>query len=255
VPGQACDIWPGAPRPQPGHGQSQAIGLRCFSSGPEQILGHGHGLVDRHPRDAHFGETDRTARSDRGLRIVDRHAAQRSCVVYSKGLLASTCPDSQAKIEVVHGDGRIMLEREFADAGSQKYDVIVLDAFRGASPPIHLMTAEAFDIYLKHLTPNGVLAVNIDLDTLDISPLHRGLAEKFGLEVHWFETPDEGDDCDSAVSWALYTKDPNFFTAPGVEPGISAWPDDGVTRLLWTDANANLFSVINWRNVLNLDDN
>ncbi len=153
--------------------------------------------------------------------------------------------DSLAKVEISHGDGRILLERELA-AGSQQFDILVVDAFRGASPPIHLMTAEAFDIYLKHLAPNGVLAVNFELDTLDVAPLHRGLAEKFNLGVRWFETPTEGEDCDGAVSWALYTRDAGFFAAPGVAPGVSPWRDRRDTRLVWTDANANLFSVINW---------
>jgi hypothetical protein len=154
--------------------------------------------------------------------------------------------DSKAKVDILHGDGRILLERELQAGDPQQFDVLVVDAFRGAAPPLHLMTAEAFDIYLKHLAPDGVLAINFELDTFELAPLHRGLAAKFGLGVKWFETPNDGDDCDETVSWAIYTRDPGFFDAPGVSPGISPWRDGRETRLLWTDANSNLMSIINW---------
>src|SRR5438105_5554542 len=51
--------------------------------------------------------------------------------------------DSAAKIDVVHGDGRLTLERELT-TGSQQYDLLHVDAFRGNAPPVHLMTKEAF---------------------------------------------------------------------------------------------------------------
>jgi len=162
--------------------------------------------------------------------------------------------DSKANVEVLHGDGRILLERELQAGKPQAYDVIVVDAFRGASPPLHLMTAEAFDIYLKHLAPDGVLAINFEIDTFDMAPLHRGLAHRFGLQAGWFETPDEGDDCDDTVSWALYTKDQGFLTAPEMAAGLSPWRDGKDTRLVWTDADANLMSIISWDKVLHAAD-
>ena len=55
---------------------------------------------------------------------------------------------------------------------------------------MHLMTQEAFDIYLKHIEPDGIIAINFELDTFELAPLHRGLAAKFGLDVRWFETPE-----------------------------------------------------------------
>jgi hypothetical protein len=162
--------------------------------------------------------------------------------------------DSKANVEVLHGDGRILLERELQAGKPQAYDVIVVDAFRGASPPLHLMTAEAFEIYLKHLAPDGVLAINFEIDTFDMAPLHRGLAHRFGLQAGWFETPDEGDDCDDTVSWALYTKDQDFLKAPEMAAGLSPWRDGKDTRLVWTDADANLMSIISWDKVLHAAD-
>lgn len=153
--------------------------------------------------------------------------------------------DSQAKVEIVLGDGRLMLEREAEGGKSQRYDVIVMNAFRGASPPMHLMTREAFDIYLRHLEPDGVLAINFELDTLEVAPLHRGLAAAAGLDVNWVETASE-DGCEDPISWALYTRDKAFWEVPQVKAAISPWRDGSQSRLLWTDRSSSLMSVVPW---------
>jgi len=153
--------------------------------------------------------------------------------------------DGKAHTEVVLGDGRLVLERELAAQGSQAFDVLVLNAFRGAAPPMHLMTKEAFDIYLGHLAEDGILAVNFELDTFEMAPLHRGMARKFATTVRWFETRDS-ESCDGAISWALYSKDKAFFEVPAVKKAISAWRDRRRTELVWTDTDNNLMSIINW---------
>ncbi len=53
-------------------------------------------------------------------------------------------------------DGRVGLSRS-----QQKYDLIVLDAYRPPYIPWHLTTREFFTIARQHLTDQGVLAVNI----------------------------------------------------------------------------------------------
>ncbi|MBN9435808.1 fused MFS/spermidine synthase [Bosea sp. (in: a-proteobacteria)] len=153
--------------------------------------------------------------------------------------------DSQAKVEIVLGDGRLLLEREVEGGRSQNYDVIVMNAFRGASPPMHLMTKEAFDIYLRHLKPDGVLAINFELDTLEVAPLHRGLAAASGLDVSWVETASENG-CEDPISWALYTRDKGFWEVPEVKAAMSPWRDGSQSRLLWTDRNSNLMSIVPW---------
>ena len=65
--------------------------------------------------------------------------------------------DTPARVETVLGDGRLMLERE----PDQHFDVMVMDAFSGDSVPVHLITREAFQMYFRHLKPDGILAVNI----------------------------------------------------------------------------------------------
>ena len=57
--------------------------------------------------------------------------------------------DSEAKIDIVLGDGRLSLEQE----PPQGFDVLVVDAFSGDSIPVHLLTREAFELYFRHLKP------------------------------------------------------------------------------------------------------
>jgi spermidine synthase len=61
-----------------------------------------------------------------------------------------------ASVKVVIGDARTETLRL-----TEKYDVIVLDAFSGDSPPFHLLTKEAFADLKGRLAPNGVVVANI----------------------------------------------------------------------------------------------
>ena len=79
--------------------------------------------------------------------------------------------DSKATVEIVLGDARISLERELRN-GSQRFDVMVLDAFSGDAIPAHLLTREAFALYLRHLRePDGVIAINVTNRVLNLRPV------------------------------------------------------------------------------------
>ena len=70
------------------------------------------------------------------------------------------------------------LEYELARGENQHFDLLFIDAFSGDSIPIHLLTVEAFEVYLKHLSPDGVLAVhitNLHLDFRDPSGPSRNI--------------------------------------------------------------------------------
>ncbi|MFZ9500935.1 MAG: fused MFS/spermidine synthase [Beijerinckiaceae bacterium] len=153
--------------------------------------------------------------------------------------------ETRAQTDVLLGDGRLVLERQLAAGQKQNFDVLVMNAFRGASPPMHLMTQEAFEVYLAHLAPDGVLAINFELDTFEMAPLHRGMARRFGLDVRWFETA-ESEECEQPISWALYTRDKAFFETPEVKEEISEWRDKGRAEIVWTDKSSNLMSILNW---------
>jgi spermidine synthase len=61
-----------------------------------------------------------------------------------------------SSVKVIVGDARTETARL-----TEKYDVIVLDAFSGDSPPFHLLTREAFADLKEKLAPNGLIVANI----------------------------------------------------------------------------------------------
>jgi spermidine synthase len=61
-----------------------------------------------------------------------------------------------ASVKVIIGDARTETSRL-----TEKYDVIMLDAFSGDSPPFHLLTREAFADLKKRLSDGGLVVANI----------------------------------------------------------------------------------------------
>ncbi|MGY2488884.1 spermidine synthase [Cupriavidus sp. CP313] len=96
---------------------------------------------------------------------------------------------AQAK-QVIIGDARLKLEQQPADV---LYDVIALDAFTGDSVPIHLLTREAFQLYRRHLKPDGFIVINITNNYLNLYPVVRLQAEALGMGFRNKYQPPEPD--------------------------------------------------------------
>ena len=61
-------------------------------------------------------------------------------------------------------DGRIFVTdgRQFLTTQDETYEIIVLDAFGSSSIPFHLVTEESFGLIAARLSPDGVLAINVE---------------------------------------------------------------------------------------------
>ncbi|MBL8521606.1 MAG: fused MFS/spermidine synthase [Betaproteobacteria bacterium] len=145
--------------------------------------------------------------------------------------------NSYATVQVTLGDARLVLERE----APQKYDVLVIDAFSSDSIPVHLITREATAVYARHLAPDGVIAFHVSNRYLDLIPVVRGLADSAGLKWRWIhEATEEG----SIVSdWFLMSPVESSLQGEKLDKSSKAIPA-GQKRLLWTDDNNNLLSVL-----------
>ena len=111
-------------------------------------------------------------------------------------------PDSPANKTIILGDARISLENELAKNGSNNFDLLVMDVFSSDSVPVHLITKEAFDIYLKHLAPGGMLAANISTRYLDLIPVMWQLSKHFNLNMVVIPTEPDGKLASSSL-WVL----------------------------------------------------
>jgi hypothetical protein len=150
---------------------------------------------------------------------------------------------SRAQIEIVPGDARLSLENELAASGSQNYDVLILDVFSSDSIPIHLLDAEAFDLYLKHLRADGILAVNISNRHLNLVPVVWTLADHLGLRRVVISDPGSLPDIFPSL-WMLMSRDPSLLDAAGILS--HAIPMNGYVSpvKLWTDDFSNLIQIL-----------
>lgn len=153
--------------------------------------------------------------------------------------------DSQAEIQLALGDARLVLARELSENGPQGYDLLVMDAFSSDSVPTHLITREAFALYLEHLAPGGIIAVNITNRHLNLTPVLWRAADSFGLyAVKISQTPEETNQRAYPNEWVLFSRDPAVLSAPVFQSaGVPLAPAPPNVRL-WTDDYSNLFQIL-----------
>ncbi len=165
-------------------------------------------------------------------------------VVRLAGEYFSYLEDSAAEVEVVLGDGRIALSRELRENGSQKFDILAVDAFSGDAIPVHLLTREAFALYWEHLAEGGVLAVHVSNLYLDLHPVVRGLAEERNLPVVLIQSAGDLEKEIYATDWVLITENGSFLADPKVAASFTPWMGASRDTVLWTDDYSNLFEIL-----------
>jgi SAM-dependent methyltransferase len=150
--------------------------------------------------------------------------------------------DSPARIEVILGDARLSLERE----PPQAFDLLVLDAFSGDAIPTHLLTLEAFEVYLRHLQPAGLLAIHITNRHVDLNPVVEGLARYFGLHTARIRSDLNEAQGAAASVWLLVARDAEFFARPKIRTALDPAPSasEHSHLLLWRDDYSNLLEVL-----------
>ncbi len=170
--------------------------------------------------------------------------------------------NSRAEIEIVLGDGRLSLERELEDSGSRQFDLLVMDAFTSDAIPVHLLTQEAFRIYVQHLRSNGILAVQVSNRHLHLSPLVSRLGASVGLHSLHVQNRNISGYSSEQSKWVLLSQDPSEIDR--LERAIRARmryagvrePDVMLSRPkqvdldaapLWTDDYSNILSVLKHR--------
>ena len=150
------------------------------------------------------------------------------------------CP---ATVEVVLGDARLSMEHELRQNQAQRFDLLVVDAFAGDAVPVHLLTQQAFQIYLDDLGPDGVLAIHISNTYLDLSPVLRRIANYYRLDYRLVHTPGVPHIGSESI-WALLSADRALLDS--VWKQKEGWANEPPTAnlALWTDEYSNLLQVL-----------
>lgn len=149
--------------------------------------------------------------------------------------------DSPAMHRMHLGDGRLVLER-MTDV---KFDLLVLDAFSSDAIPAHLLTREAIQLYRQRLTDDGVLAIHVSNNHLDLVGLVHRLASDGNLESRVVRSPGDRRISTQHATWMILARPDNAIWSGGAmataEPATAAELENAP---LWTDQRHNLVSVL-----------
>jgi hypothetical protein len=147
---------------------------------------------------------------------------------------------SGAPVEIILGDARLRL----ADAPPATFGLIVLDAFSSDAIPVHLMTAEALDLYLSRLAAGGLVAYHVSNRSLNLHPVVADLARSRNLAALAFNDNERLPGKEPS-HWVVVARRPEDLAALAAD---ARWrpPEADPRRRLWTDDYSNIVTILKW---------
>jgi hypothetical protein len=145
-------------------------------------------------------------------------------------------------VPIMLGDARLTL----ADAPDSSYDIIYVDAFSSDAIPIHLITREAMAVYLRKLSPHGIVVIHVSNRFLELASVVAGIAAANGAVAR----VNDGSDFTENVSEYLFVgtvvavarDDRDFGTLAGSQNWPLQTPDP--SQWVWTDDYSNIVGAI-----------
>jgi len=144
--------------------------------------------------------------------------------------------DLPSESEMVLGDARISLERE----SPQAFDVLALDAFSGDAVPAHLITVEAMEIYFRHLSAGGVLAIHTSNRHIDLLPVVAGLCRHSGLAYRHLPTRMDLGGVSGYCEWVVVARESVLLETLVADEEAARSFEPTEELPLWTDSFSNI---------------
>jgi hypothetical protein len=145
-------------------------------------------------------------------------------------------------VPIILGDARLTL----ADAPDGSYDLIVVDAFSSDAIPIHLLTREAMALYLKKLTPRGMVVMHVSNRHLELASVVAGIAAANG-RVTLVSDEAELDEAANPYKFvgtvAAVARDEQDFGALAHSRDWTLEPPDP-RQWVWTDDYCNIVGAV-----------
>ena len=152
------------------------------------------------------------------------------------------CPPAK---RIVLGDARLSMQQ----APDSSYDFIILDAFSSDAIPVHLMTREAVQLYLRKLAPGGSIAFHISNRYLNLEPVLVELARDARIAgivgADTMVTPTQRAAFKMDSRWVVLSRRATDHAQLAVQPGWHVLPPTSPVAL-WTDDFSNVLSVFSW---------
>jgi len=146
---------------------------------------------------------------------------------------------------MVIGDARL----ELAKAPAGAYDLLAIDAFSSDAVPLHLLTDEAFKVYLRTLAPDGLLLVHISNRYVDLAPALGAAARANGLAA--IKRDDkQAMKLRTRSLWIAMARDPARLDALQKSGEVEWKPLDMSREQVWTDDYASILPDLNWSKFL-----
>lgn len=157
--------------------------------------------------------------------------------------IADAVRDKEVQIGYEQGDGRLLLRT----TPEGPFELIVLDAFSSDSIPVHLLTKEAVEIYLKKLKPDGLIAFHISNRYFDLRDPLKRIATELKLKV-WIRndssvTTEQYNEGKKESLWLVMARTPQAMGMLATLPNWERHPDQS-TFPLWTDDHANVLGAL-----------
>ena len=231
----------GPDRLQPGtyYARGSGVGLAIQSAQQGQaairlgVIGLGAGTLSAYGRP---GDTVRFYELDPDVVAIAQHDFT---------FLSST----PATVQIALGDARLSLQRELGQGGAPHFDVLAVDAFSSDAIPVHLLTRQAIEMYMRCLGDDGIVAVHITNRFLDLKPVLANLASELHLNAQLVRyEPDEQARHAAMSEWVLISARPDaFMRAPFAGRVETLQPDAQVG--VWSDQFNNLIGIARIRPV------
>lgn len=147
---------------------------------------------------------------------------------------------SPAAITFATADARASLASE----PSHHFDVLAIDAFSGDAIPLHLLTTQAMQVYLRQLSPAGVLAFHVSNQYVDLEPELAALAQASGLAARTITSEGNAATGELRATWVLMTANPELFALPALAQADPLTTQANIFP--WTDDYSSLTPLIRW---------
>jgi len=156
--------------------------------------------------------------------------------------------DFSEQCRIISGDGRLKI----SEASEGYYDMIFLDAFSSDAIPVHLLTAEAVEIYLSRLKPGGIMVSHISNRYLDLYPVMKKIADTYNLKALQvtdieFDKTDTSNAMRLPCQYVVMTRSGDIIE-PLRKVENKRWidlPANSLNLRLWTDSYSSLIPIIN----------
>ncbi len=163
------------------------------------------------------------------------------------GMPFSIISENASQSELLCGDGRLMM-KNFPES---HFDIFIVDAFSSDSIPVHLVTIQAVETYLKKLQQNGILVFHISNRYLDLHHVITAICQK--LNLYAFRVTDDAfeknkqenllrENCEYMVVSRKFSSIKSLLDVTS-----KSWKDvthSPTTAKVWTDSYSSILQIL-----------